>query len=119
MREKALDNFAETLESIAEYAKNWSPIPKRSQSILLDQLAVIESLFDTQNDIDEPFIEKCSENWFNFLDKQNEKVEKVTERSIVSETKKNRSIHNVMTVGENITISLLRWFQKKSLKNIS
>ena len=91
MREKALDNFATTLESIAEYAKNWSPIPKRSQSILLDQLAVIESHFDTQNDVDEPFMEQCSTSWFNFLDKQKEKIEKVTERLIVSETKKNRS----------------------------
>lgn len=91
MRENALNKFAEMLESIAEYAKNWSPIPKRSQSILLDQLSVIESLFDGQDDIDELFIEKCSESWFTFLEKQKEKVSKVTERLIVSESKKNRS----------------------------
>ncbi len=91
IREKALDSFATTLESIAEYAKNWSPIPKRSQSILLEQLAVIESLFDAQQDFDELFIEHCSASWFNFLEKQKEKVEKVTERLIVSESKKNLS----------------------------
>tara|TARA_R110002167_G_scaffold79066_2_gene218457 strand:- start:638 stop:2527 length:1890 start_codon:yes stop_codon:yes gene_type:complete len=91
VREKALENFSITLESIAEYAKNWSPIPKRSQSVFLEQLNVIESMFDSQQDFDELFIKQCSENWFNFVDKQKDKVDKVTERLIVSESKKNRS----------------------------
>ncbi|MFT6907161.1 MAG: hypothetical protein ACJAS1_003838, partial [Oleiphilaceae bacterium] len=50
VREKALENFSSTLESIAEYAKKWSPIPKRSQSILFDQLTAIELMFDAQED---------------------------------------------------------------------
>jgi hypothetical protein len=57
IREKALEIFSSTLESIAEYAKNWSPIPKRSQSILLDQLSAIELMFDAQEDFDDIFME--------------------------------------------------------------
>jgi transcription elongation GreA/GreB family factor len=91
IREKALENFSTTLESIAEYAKNWSPIPKRSQSILLEQLASIESLFDAQQDFDELFMAQCASTWLNFLEKQKEKVEKITQRLIISESKKNRS----------------------------
>jgi hypothetical protein len=91
IREKALEIFSSTLESIAEYAKNWSPIPKRSQSILLDQLSAIELMFDAQEDFDDIFMERCSENWHSFLEKQKGKVDKITQRLIVSELKKNKA----------------------------
>lgn len=90
IREKALGSFSSTLDSIAEYAKFWSPVPKRSQSILLDQLAGIESMFDAQQDFDDIFIDRCSDNWFGFLEKQKEKVDKISERLIVSESKKDK-----------------------------
>tara|TARA_R110001592_G_scaffold88520_3_gene260704 strand:- start:8905 stop:10791 length:1887 start_codon:yes stop_codon:yes gene_type:complete len=90
-REKALDRFSTTLESIAEYAKSWSPVPKRSQSILLDQLTEIERIFDDQQDFDDALIDRCSENWFGFLEKQKEKVDKISERLTLSESKKNKS----------------------------
>lgn len=90
-REKALADFSMTLESIAGYAKIWSPIPKRSQSVLLDQLSNIEIMFDKQQDIDDAFIEQCASTWSNFLEKQNDKVDKITDRLIASELKKDKS----------------------------
>ena len=91
LREQALSDFSITLESISEYAKSWSPVPKRSQSILLDQLKAIENLFNEHEDFDVALVERCSKSWFVFVEKQKEKVEKISERLIVSESKKNKS----------------------------
>tara|TARA_R110001592_G_scaffold138511_8_gene357836 strand:- start:9087 stop:10970 length:1884 start_codon:yes stop_codon:yes gene_type:complete len=91
LREKALESFSSIIESLAEYAKSWSPVPKRSQSIFLDQLSAIEGLFDKQEDFDDSLIDQCATTWFSFLEKQQEKVEKISQRLIVSESKKNKS----------------------------
>lgn len=117
MREKALDNFALTVESIAEYAKNWSPIPKRSQSVLLEQLAAIEAMFDEQKDFDDIFIDRCSANWFNFIEKQKEKVEKVTERLIASEFKKNQSQYCLWLAHHYINVLFNKRLLPKSLQD--
>ncbi len=90
-REMALGNFSSMLESIAVYAKSWSPIPKRSQSIFLDQLVAIETAFEDQQDFNDAILNQCATNWFAFLEKQKEKVDKISERLIVSESKKNKS----------------------------
>lgn len=91
IKEKALNEFIVLLESISNYVKCWNPLPKRSQSLLLDQLTALESTLDSAQEFDAALVESCSSGWFGFLEKQNDKVDKITKRLTLSEAKKNKN----------------------------
>ena len=89
--ELQLDALIHLMTSIAEYANNWSPLPKRSKPIFIDQLMSIADLIDRLAETGECTVQNIGEHWQSFVAKQNEKVAKISERLIQSESKKNRS----------------------------
>lgn len=114
IRETALVDFISLLESITEFAHYWEPFPKRSQSILLDQLKTIEDTFDSHNEFEECFVATCLDKWKDFLAKQSAKVDKITERLILSEEKKNKSDFSVWLSFHYLNVL----FKKRELPNV-
>ncbi len=91
--EQQIGEFIKLMDSIGRYALAWSPNPKRSKRIFLDHLDYLSSLMDghtTKDAQDELFdSDWLSVQWLSFLEKQKDKVAKITERLIQSETQKN------------------------------
>jgi transcription elongation GreA/GreB family factor len=86
-----LDKLICLLDEIGRYASIWSPVPKRSMPILLDQLKQIELLIHEQSSPDAAEISGIYEFWRHFSEKQTDKVDKITERLIQGEHRKTRS----------------------------
>ena len=113
-KEKALAQFIDFLESISSYSMCWNPLPKRSQSLLLDQLISVESKLDEAQDFDELLVEECSQSWFSYLENQNGKVEKITKRLIASESKKNKTQYSVWLAYHYLNVL----FKKRTLPQV-
>lgn len=94
-REKALSEFSTLLDSISEYARCWSPIPKRSQSILLDQLNTLANILDEAQSFDSLLVAQCDVSWNDFIKRQTDKLSKVSERLFISEAKKNNAEYSL------------------------
>lgn len=112
--EASLGDFISLLESITNFARHWEPLPKRSQSILLDQLKAVETTFDAHDEFDEGVAASCLDKWNDFLSKQNAKVDKITERLIVSEKKKNKSDFSVWLAFHYLNVL----FKKRGLPDV-
>lgn len=110
----AVSTFITLLESISTYARHWEPLPKRSQSILLDQLTAVEKVFDQHAQFSEGFVDACLQNWQSFLDKQDAKVKKVSERFAISESKKNTSDYSLWLAAHYLNVL----FNKRQLPNV-
>jgi len=89
--EQQLDTFISVMDSVGQYANSWSPVPKRSRPILLDQLTNIETSIDGQTETAAFQVQNIKEQWQCFIEKQKDKVARITERLIQSESKKNRT----------------------------
>lgn len=81
--------FISLMESATDYARYWNPFPVRSKPVFLDQLRGIESFCESEEA--QTSLEPIVQQWQDFLNKQVEKVGKISERLIQSEQKKNRS----------------------------
>lgn len=113
-KEKALDQFIDLLEEISSYSVSWNPFPKRSQSILLDQLTSLEKKLDTTQGFDTFFVEMCAEVWSSYSEKQTDKVEKITSRLIASEFKKNKNQYSVWLAYHYLNVL----FKKRTLPHV-
>ena len=113
-KENCLDQFIDFLDSISHYSSCWNPLPKRSQSLLLDQLSILEKYLDNAQDFNEQLVDDCSQTWVNYLEKQNDKVEKITYRLSVSESKKNKTQYSLWLAYHYLNVL----FNKRTLPQV-
>lgn len=91
VHEQQLGKLLETMDSIGQFARIWSPIPKRSKHLFLDQLQQIASLIESCDSKSETFSASIEAAWYGFTEKQEDKITKIRERLIQSECRKNQS----------------------------
>ena len=89
--EQQLGKLISLMDSIGKFARKWSPVPKRSKQLFLDQLKKIESSLDDTEGKHDSIIDIIEAQWYGFIDKQDEKNCKISERLIQSEYRKNHT----------------------------
>jgi len=91
----AISEFIDLLESLSEKTIGWDEYPKRSRHILVDFLTNINSILLSDRTPSLDTLIAQSSSWVGFCDKQQQKFDKVVERLVSLEAKKNDTSYSI------------------------